>query len=85
MTHETEQATLQIFLERAERVLRSRLVQQVLSQHLQCKMEWKAGEGMTIDYPDLRNMPNILARSSIEIQYRMFASSKLILIRSFLP
>jgi len=52
MAYGTEQETLKIFVERAERVLRTRLVQQVLSRQLSCRMDWKEGQGMTIDYPD---------------------------------
>ncbi|GEM_PF-3223716 len=52
MAFDVEQETLKIFIERAERVLRSGLVQNVLSHQLGYSMKWKIGEGITIQYPD---------------------------------
>jgi hypothetical protein len=72
MPFDTEIETLKLFINRAERVLRSRLSQNVLSQQLGCKFSWKVGEGTTIEYPDCHEDD----RDAFVLSLRLFIQNK---------
>lgn len=72
MPFDIEQETLKIFVERAERVLRSRLAQNVLSQQLSCSFSWKIGEGATFEYPDCHEDD----RDAFVLSLRLFIQNK---------